>query len=234
MRLLKPDKKIKVKRSGHGNRKTVEERLFEITSNKNRKELQRFIEYLKANNKSVSRIEKYTWMLVNVSNWLNKDFKKAEKEDIEKLVAKIEASDYMAWTKHDYKAAIKTFYKWFEGDNEEFPKKVRWISTRLKSKTSVKASDILSREEIVKMIENTNNLRNKALISVLAETGIRVGELLSIKLKDIKIDDYMISISVDGKTGARAVFMRGFKKHLLDYVNSHPDRSDEEAYLWYG
>lgn len=235
MRKIKPDKKTKQKTRIKGHRKTAEERLISVTNTQNKSDLLKFVAYLRANNKSKARIDKYSWILVNVSYWLNNNFKKAEKEDIEKVVVKIESSDYTPWTKHDYKAAIKTFYKWLEGDNEEFPKKVRWIKPKLKLiKTTVGASDILKKDEVVKMIEVSNNLRNKALISVLYETGIRVGELLGMKIKDIDIDDYMISIHVDGKTGKRTVFLRGFKKHLIDYLNSHPFRDNREAYVWCG
>ncbi|RLG70969.1 MAG: hypothetical protein DRO11_05300 [Methanobacteriota archaeon] len=49
---------------------------------------------------------------------LGKDFDKATKEDIERLVKRLERSDYSAWTKHDYKVALKRFYRWLNGGEE--------------------------------------------------------------------------------------------------------------------
>lgn len=93
----------------------------------NEKVVERFLEFCVSEGLSKKRIDKYGWILRNICKWLKVDFKKATKENIQKLIKRINESDYKAWTKRDYKVAIKKFYKWLEGDNETFPKKVMWI-----------------------------------------------------------------------------------------------------------
>ena len=59
------------------------------------------------------RTTKYAYLLKKLAHLLDKDFKEANKDDVIALVGKIEASDYKEWTKHDYKVALKKFYKGF-------------------------------------------------------------------------------------------------------------------------
>ena len=48
-----------------------------------------------------------------------------------------------------------------------------------------------------------DGVRNKAIILVLVDCGLRLGELLHIKMTDINIEQQLMR--VDGKTGERVV-----------------------------
>src|SRR3989344_7610795 len=108
---------------------TNKERIDQVKSKSNRKYVEKFIFHIKSEGIKERRIEKYMTQLRNLSEWLGKDFKKAKAEDIRKLVVFIDERPYSPLTKGDYKVCIKRFYKWLEGDNEMFPKKVRWIKS---------------------------------------------------------------------------------------------------------
>lgn len=131
-----------------------------------------------SNGLSQRRVDKYNLYLPKLSEKLGIQFDKAKEEDIRKLVAGIEQNPkYAAWTKYDLKVIIKRFYKWLNGD-EEYPKTVRWIKpgTSLKNVNGILPEDILSPEDITKMINATINIRNNAIVSVLYESGFRVSE----------------------------------------------------------
>lgn len=59
---------------------------------------------------------------------LGKDFNEADKEDIVEVIRRIEARRIFAWTKHDYRAALKKLYKWLKGGGEEYSEEVKWAS----------------------------------------------------------------------------------------------------------
>jgi len=62
--------------------------------------------------------------LIKLVQWLKKDFRKASVDDIKNLVRKIEQNKrYKGWTKEGYKVTIKNFYRWLEGNGEEYPEK---------------------------------------------------------------------------------------------------------------
>jgi integrase/recombinase XerD len=54
--------------------------------------------------------------------------------------------------------------------------------------------DILSREEISKMIQLTANLKHKVIIAVLYSSGLRREELLNLKIRDIDSDCMLIRV----------------------------------------
>lgn len=58
---------------------------------------------------------------------------------------------------------------------------------------------VLSKEEIVNLITNTNNLKHKCIVSLLYAAGLRRSELLQLKIDDI--DSKRMLISVRGAKG---------------------------------
>jgi site-specific recombinase XerD len=100
---------------------------------RNRQMILNFQEHCYSRGLTKYRILFYITKLNRLAKLLNKDFDAANKEDIERLAAEIEKSDYTDWTKHDYKVTIKIFYRWLEGNDEEYPEKVKWIKTTVKN-----------------------------------------------------------------------------------------------------
>ena len=79
------------------------------------------------------------------------------------------------------------------------------------------------------MGNNFEGKRNKAMILVLVDCGLRLGELLNTRLSDINMEEQ--TIKVDGKTGERVVrFGSTTARALMRYImscqniNGHTDR----------
>jgi site-specific recombinase XerD len=90
----------------------------------------------------------------------------------------------------------------------------------------------LTYTEVSQLIESLGNsfdgIRNKAMIYILVDSGLRLGELLNIKVTDINREQQLIK--VDGKTGERVVrYGQTTAKALVVYlklrnsVNGHVD-----------
>jgi integrase/recombinase XerD len=82
------------------------------------------------------------------------------------------------------------------------------------------------------MANKTNNIRDKALVLILYESGCRIGEFLNMKIKDIAFDSYGCYILVSGKTGWRRVRIIEYSKELLNWLDSHPFKNYPESYVW--
>jgi len=187
------------------------------------KTIEKFLEFCKSENLTQRRINKHRYLLKNISEWLKTEFKKASKEDIQKLVTRINESKYADWTKSDHKKCLKKFYKWLEGDGEEFPKKVRWIKIG-KVTVDRRAEEMLTQEEIKKMIESALNIRDRAFIAVLYESGCRIGELLTLKIKSVQFNGNVVHLHVTGKTGERPVPIVTSVPYLSTWINNHPKK----------
>jgi site-specific recombinase XerD/ribosomal protein L40E len=173
------------------------------------------------------RIEKHLDNLSRIAKWLGKSFEDTTKEDIEKILARLERANALSdWTKYDYKRTIKTFFTWL-GKKEI----VEWIVLTIPSKNKL-PDEILTEEEIQKMVDACENLRDKAMVAVLYESGTRVGEFLKMKIRDIVFDNKGAVIQVTGKTGDRRIRLVASVPYLAQWLDAHPLKHNRNAFVW--
>lgn len=84
------------------------------------------------------------------------------------------------------------------------------------------------------MIKACHNVRDKAIISVLYESSVRVGEFLGIKIKNVQFDKYGAVIVVHGKIGWKRIRLVSSVPHLSNWIEHHPLKDNPEAPLWIG
>ena len=197
----------------------------------NKKAIIDFLNYLLANGISKSRALRYGQVLRMAESILRRDFRRATKRDIQRLVGRIESENYSAWTKHTYKAMIKRFWKWLKGVDKVYPEEEEWIKVQTGREKRL-PEELLSEEEIKRMVEAADNLRDKALISVLYESGCRIGEILTLKIRHVEPNEYGSKIIVRGKTGMRKILLISSAPYLATWMNSHPFKDDPDAPLW--
>lgn len=201
------------------------------TTENNKKTILRFMDFGFSEGLSPRRVEKYMSTLSKLSELLKIDFEKAKRPDIEMVMNCIERSDYTEWTKHDFKIALKKFYRWLR-KTEENPPEVKWIKTAGKKTKTKLPKDMLSPEEVRSLITAALTERDRAFISVLYETGCRIGELLSLKMKQIQKHQHGFQITVEGKTGSRRLLLIASTQYISAFLNHHPSKDDPNSYLW--
>jgi len=102
-----------------------------------------------------------------------------------------------------------------------------------KPKDKLTREDLPTDEEVQKILAVcADSSRDKAMISVHAEAGTRIGELLGMKIKDFTIDKNGGMIKVDGKTGVRPIRIVKSVPYLTRWLNDHPNKDDHENPLW--
>jgi len=190
---------------------------------------------------SIHRRAKLLWHLkIIASDLIPIPFKKTTKIDLRKAVSIIESHKrYSLWTKRDYKLIIRKFFKWyvFKEDafsRHDFPEIVSWIRTTIKKKDRcrVRASDLILPDEVERLIQGAKTLRNKALIALTYELGARIGELGTLRVRDISRDEYSFVVDLDGKTGERAVRVVLYANHVASWLNNHPAKQNPDSPLW--
>jgi len=192
--------------------------------------LRKFENYCKSVSISKYRIVKYLYSLRKFAGWLGKPLKKAKKEDIERVLSLIEDMDYSAWTKHDYKAIIKRFYTWLNGGVP--PESVSWIKTIVRKRDILLPNQLLSEEEVIRMINTAKNIRDKAFIAFLYESGCRISEVAGMRLKDVVFKENYATAMVKGKTGSRKVIIVAATPYLVNWIENHPLRDNPDAPMW--
>lgn len=151
--------------------------------------IKEFLDCCFAEGLSVPRVIKYATTLLTLARLLGKGFNKATKQDIVRVVGRIERNSYSAWTKKDFKVTLKKFYKWLR-QTENYPEEVKWLKTTLKKSEEKLPEELLTEEDIQKVVNAVNDVRDKALIITLYESGARIGEIASLRIKQVHFDEH--------------------------------------------
>jgi integrase/recombinase XerD len=186
------------------------------------------------------RLTFYTHKLRKLGIWLKRDFDAVTEDDIRSLLtflskgaAREDGNVFSQGTLHGYKVTFKRFYRWLEGNDEEYPRKVRWIKSSGDKTRIHEPEQLLTFEEVEEMIRHARSPRDKALISFLYESGARISELLSMKVKHLEFCGNIVRATLPvSKTQPRVIPLVTCKTHLSTWMNYHPLKDDNEAPLW--
>jgi len=153
-------------------------RTSDISQN-NKNAILGFYEYAKANGMSDARLGRYIDVLSQEAKALKKDFKDTTKEDIIALLSNIRNRGYKDWTVQTHIILLKRFYKWLKGKEEFYPEEVKWIRTKMpKCNEHLKGEGaLITKKDVEDMIKAAKNIMDKAFISVIYESGCRIGEI---------------------------------------------------------
>lgn len=200
------------------------------TESKNKAAILDFYEDCLPRGLSKARILKYLCTLESIAKLYPKLFETSTKNDIADLVRRIEEKDYSDWTKHDFKVIIKIFYRWLR-KTEDYPDEVKWIKATVRN-GNLLPEEILTEDDIKKLVECATSLRDKAFILVLYESGCRIGEILSLRIRNVQFDDYGAVLIVSGKTRDRRVRIIVSAPKLAAWLENHPLKENADAPLW--
>ncbi len=209
-------------------------------SDKNIKFILEFYKTRTLEGKSLGTRRKEIYMLIILAKFFDKDFDTATKEDIKDVVLKVDSSNrFSIWTKCKFRLLLKQFYKWLKfGDDysfhDEYPEEVKWIKRSLnkKDEPQLTAKDLITEEQMKKLIEVAEHPRDKAFISILTESGARIAEIGNLRIKDVYQDDFSYLIHIKGKTGERTDRVYYSDSDISNWLNIHPLRNNPEAPLW--
>ena len=203
----------------------------------NFKHVEEYVSFLEAKGRNSRTVVKNLYCLIKFFEAMKQlglerlDLARAKRGDLQRIVAALEKSKMAAATKMDIKIVLKSLYKHILGEDEFFPEPIRWIKTSRNRSRNIMPEDILTEEDIMKLINGTNNLRDKAIVALLFDSGIRAGELMALRLKDISLDTQPAHIRVDGKTGQRKIPIWFSVPYLVQYLNTQKRLRDED-HIW--
>jgi len=173
-----------------------------------REDLKRFNRYLEANSKLTNTRRNYLTPLKFLAIFIKKPFKEATRSDIEDYIVSLKG--HKKSTISLQQATIKQFYRWlYDMKRGQYPEQVDWIKIEKPKKMNMPV--FLTESEIRKMISVCDSIRDKCILSVLFESGCRIGEIIPLNTSDIEFDKkYPLARfnvkSVEGcKTGSRNI-----------------------------
>lgn len=202
---------------------------LESSAGKNRRIIEEYMEIqCEKEGLSEKRKIKYVWIFKRLLKLLKrKRLKAISKRDVEKIFFWLKNMDYSPDTKQDYWSILKKIITWL---NPRFNLKEYKMNLRLNRRLP---EDILTEEEARKLCESGLSIRDRAIVSILYEAGIRAGELINLRVKDIVFDNFGAVLLVNGKTGQRRVRIVKSVPIISTYLLEHRFKEDPLAPLFY-
>lgn len=208
--------------------------------------IKEFVDSLKIqNNISDSRAYKLTNALSNISRFIKTPFMENKIADVyagvnaiksgKKINAKNQKTpgDLSQNVKRDYIIFLRRFYLWSieEGYCNLPPEKIRKIRPPSPDRVTKTAEQMLTNDEVLRMIcacTGSTGIRDKAMLSVLYEAGLRINELAGLLWSDVKFDSHFAKLNVSSKTGIpRYIPLTTSRGYLAAWRSIYPDGEPE-------
>jgi integrase/recombinase XerD len=176
-----------------------------------------FYLYLKGKRYSTSTLQTYTFF---VADFINFHTKKALEEltnrDVELFIEKVFIErNYSVSSQRQFVSALKLFIVFYPQTkiNDlvlERPKRSRQLPS------------VLSQEEVLSIIQSTQNLKHRAIIALLYSCGLRISELINLKLADFHIERKQLIVkNGKGRKDRYVSLADSFLPLLSNYYNSY-------------
>uniref|UniRef100_A0A7V4KEI5 Site-specific integrase n=1 Tax=Fervidobacterium pennivorans TaxID=93466 RepID=A0A7V4KEI5_FERPE len=192
----------------------------------------KYLEHKLAENISISRYFRVIFAFSHIlKNFSSIDFSTLTQEQADKIWVWLNKQNWKDWTKYTNSQVFKNFVKWLNKTYKLNIDTSNWKSVN--PKNSLMPEYLITEEELNKLINATDDVQDRLLIGLLYESGCRIGEILSLQLKNVSFNNYGAKLIVKGKTGQRVVFIVWFANLLKQFVESHPFKNDPEAPLFY-
>ena len=196
------------------------------------KVLEKYYEYLKYElNYSDNTISDYKLHILKYKEYLDKNhlnYLSIKKDDVIDMLKYLDNLKLTNRTISNILSALRNFYNYLLDE--------KYIKTNIfkvvsNPKLDKKLPNFLSIEDFHKIIESISidtplDLRNRLIIEMLYATGVRVSELVNIKLSDINFNEQSIRIMGKGRK-ERIVFYGEYAKEILDKYLDIRNNSNE-------
>ena len=173
---------------------------------------------------STRTLKYYREIIEKLINTIDKPIKEIQTEEIRKYLADYkENTRCNAVTIDNLRRVLSSFFAWLEDEDYIIKSPVRRIH-KVKTPTIIK--ETLTDENLEKLRDTSNCIRDLVLIELLYSTGIRVGELIKLNISDINFEDRSCKVFGKGNKQREVYFDARTKIHLRQYISTRKDENE--------
>lgn len=166
----------------------------------------------------------YREIIKKLVDTIDKPIKEVKTEEVRKYLADYkENTKCNAVTIDNLRRVLSSFFAWLEDEDYIIKSPVRRIH-KVKTPTIIK--ETLTDENLEKLRDTSNSVRDLVLIEMLYSTGIRVGELIKLNISDINFEDRSCKVFGKGNKQREVYFDARTKIHLKQYINTRKDENE--------
>lgn len=154
---------------------------------------------------------------------LQKNVKHILTEDLRSYLTEYQIKNHSGRVTIDnIRRILSSFFSWLEDEDYIIKSPVRRIH---KVKAAICIKETYTDEELERMRDNCGEIRDLAIIDMLASTGMRIGEMVLLNREDINFAERECIVFGKGDKERVVYFDARTKLHLQEYLNSRTDNN---------
>lgn len=194
----------------------------ELDENKNM--IDSFISSKQVEGCSERTIEYYEEIIKKFVNSFDKSIKQISTNEIRNYLSNYKDNSSCGSTTIDnIRRVLSSFFSWLEDEDYIIKSPVRRIH---KIKTAVVVKEVLTDENLERLRDECENIRDLSLIELLISTGMRVGELVNLNINSLNFEDRSCIVLGKGNKEREVYFDAKTKLHLKEYISKRNDSND--------
>ena len=151
---------------------------------------------------SEEKVLKIRKLLIQFFDVTETPLTKQTKEIVDSFLVVLNNCDRSVWTKDELKVYIKQFLLWYYKDLELVENFK--ASGKKEINPKITENNLISEEEIEKMLRQAGSFKESAYLLVAFQTGGRPQELIGMKWKDVKFEDKYADLTLFSSKTKRA------------------------------
>jgi len=178
--------------------------------------LREYVSYLRGKRYSESTVRTYYNFIFQFLEFQKKDPLALTNRDVELFIEQVIAKKgYSISTHRQCISGLKHFAELYTHSKIDpkiirTPKKSRYIPT------------VLSREQVIDLLRATRNLKHRMILALIYSSGLRIGELLNLKLADLDVDRKQVHVKkAKGRKDRNVVMAESIIPLLFNYINTY-------------
>jgi site-specific recombinase XerD len=216
-----------------------------IATTEEQKQFALFLQELQERGRSPRTLRAYKFDWSQFAGWYTEV--NQEPFTLDRLAA-MDVQDYISWGQQQgLKAAtlnrrlawLKQYVAWGEGRgavNPEMRKRIKAIPIQRKQQLAPRSLTPAEARKLLKEVKVRGNSRDEAIISTLLYTGLRVGELVSLKMDDVTLSERkgIIHVRAEVAKGGKEREVPVAKKAreaLTEYLEKRSSKSNEQLFI---
>ncbi len=169
-------------------------------------------------------IKYYKEIIDKFVNSFDKSLKQISTNEIRNYLSNYKNNSSCGSTTIDnIRRVLSSFFSWLEDEDYIIKSPVRRIH---KIKTAVVVKEVLTDENLERLRDECENIRDLSLIDLLISTGMRVGELVNLNINSINFEDRSCIVLGKGNKEREVYFDAKTKLHLKEYISKRNDSNE--------
>ena len=194
----------------------------ELDENKNM--IDSFISSKQVEGCSERTIKYYKEIIEKFVNSFDKSIKQISTNEIRNYLSNYKDNSSCGSTTIDnIRRVLSSFFSWLEDEDYIIKSPVRRIH---KIKTAVVVKEVLTDENLERLRDECENIRDLSLVELLISTGMRVGELVNLNINSLNFEDRSCIVLGKGNKEREVYFDAKTKLHLKEYISKRNDSND--------